>query len=255
MVYWVSFLKELPDCTSSVLFGTRQKPRADYLREKIEIKRPEMTELFTYYTELCIEHAKDDIDRWMKLLENRETFRFAGKASISKLKTIIPDLTDKNRKRIQNELRVLLSRNRKFRFSNRALPEEILEPINVLYDEIEFKDPIFEFTHLFKEYVGTDALEVNPPVWDENDEGYYRVNAERVNGLVRSEMERLKNSGIVLSRFIEMADLTGDMRLFGRIISEVYTPEGYDEEIFILLLKSRTELHLFRYYIEETCQS
>lgn len=249
---WDIIAKELPDSTSSVVFGTRQKPRADYLREKIEIKHPEMTELFTYYTELCIEHARDDIDRWMILLDNRETFKFAGKASICKLKTIIPDLTDKNRKRIQNELRVLLSRNRKFRFSNRALPEEILEPINVLYDEIEFKDPIFEFTHLFKEYVGTDALEVNPPVWDENDEGYYRVNAERVNGLVRSEMERLKNSGIVLSRFIEMADLTGDMRLFGRIISEVYTPEGYDEEIFILLLKSRTELHLFRYYIEET---
>jgi len=249
---WEIISNELPENSPSCIFGAPHKPKSIHLRKKVEIKPSEQFELYKHYVDICVAGAGTDISRWVKLLEKQEIFRYDTESIIDKLHTIIPTLSDNHRKIIQNKLREILNHNRKFKNAVWALPESILEPISILYRSIQFSDPIYEFSHLFGGYLGNSILDINPPVWDEHDNNDFRTNIEKERELILAEMTRFRDSKYELEHFVDIADFSGDIRLFGNIISEVFSPNGFDETLFLLLLKLKTEKQLYYSYVEET---
>lgn len=228
---WKLFFGELPN-NHQIINLTMSRPR---YRQTEDIKIPtnkEINELYTAYANLCIENAKNYVERWIDLIGQFNIFPdIILDNALKKLSDSISEMNDIDKSIIKDKLMNELYRHRYYNNSGWAMDETHLQKIEKVLYLINFDEQEYEYIYLFQSIYNLPIL--NPIQYDENcsrDENEMLRKKE-----IKKGFESIKSNNIDLKKLIKIVDKKNYI-LVGNYIAEYYTNKSFDMTTYMKLL-------------------
>lgn len=226
---WNLIFNELPS-KHQIMHGSESKPRYREYDEIEQVTNVDMYSLYNAYAKLCINNINNNIDKWIKMIDEFAIFPDDMLADLLKqLEYEIDKMEDYNKRKIKDKLRSELYRHRYFATSGWAMNEKRLQKIENLFISIDFEDKVYEYLYLFKN--SYDMPIMHPIPYDKES----RTTRDENELLKEKEIEetfgKFKANNLDLTHLIELTD-EDDYRNLGLYIARYYTDGKFDVSIY-----------------------
>ena len=171
---WKLIYDELPGRNSHMV-GSPSKPRYRTTEEPIIATYADLGYAYKEYLLLCLNHMDFDSERWIKIIEAANHFgeELCSKV-FEKLEYELSYMDDMEIISIKNTIRNEIYRHRYFASSEWAMKEEEVKGYEEVLNNINTKNPVYEYQYLFKEAFGFPLLHPCPysedEKWEINDQ-------------------------------------------------------------------------------------
>jgi len=226
---WNLIFNELPG-KHQVMHGSGNKPRYRKYDEIEQVTNIDMYSLYNAYAKLCINNINNDIEKWIKMIDEFSIFPDEMLVDLLKqLESKINKMADYNKRKIKDELRNELYRHRHFSNSGWAMDEKRLQKIENLFISIDFEDKVYEYLYLFK--YSYDMPILHPIPYNEENRTTRDENEMLKEKEIKESFERFKVNSLNLIHLIELTDIENHGNL-GMYIARYYTDGKFDVSLY-----------------------
>lgn len=226
---WNLIFNELPG-KHQVMHGSGNKPRYREYDEIEQVTNINMYSLYNTYAKLCINNINNNIDKWIKMIDEFSIFPDEMLVDLIKqLESQIDKMDDYNRRKIKDELRSELYRHRYFSSSGWAMDEKRLQKIENLFISIDFEDKVYEYLYLFK--YSYDMPILHPIPYDKENRATRDENEMLKEKEIEQSFRKFKVNSLNLIHLIELIDIENHGNL-GMYIARYYTDGKFDVSLY-----------------------
>lgn len=204
------------------------KPLWRVFSDKVEHKPTinEYLEGISKIVEMICDNIGNDGMKWFKVMENFSNLPPQHRKKImNKLSECVSSIKE-GRLELWNKLREILSRHRSFSDAEWALPEEELQELENLYNQLEPDDIIKRFLWLFDDY----RPELPEGKELEDHEKFEQIVNQKRKDAMQSIVDKLKIDGVV-----KLAIQSRHPPLVGITLAEVCLTDKNEDTLFSLL--------------------
>lgn len=253
---WELIYDELPGRNSHMV-GSPSKPRYRTTEEPIIATYADLRCAYKEYLLLCLKHMDFDSERWIKIIKAANHFGEELRSKIfEKLEYELSYMDDMEIISIKNAIRNEIFRHRYFVSSEWAMKEEEVKGYEEVLNNINTKNPVYEYQYLFKEVFRFPLLHPCPYSKDEKRE----INDQLREREIEEGVLRFKENELNIKELVEICSKCEHSTL-GKYLFDIYSDKIFDENLFLLLIsdeayKDIMDLYLrTAYWKDKTCLS
>lgn len=226
---WDLIFNELPG-KHQVGNGGGNKPKYREYEEIEQVTNEDVYNLYNKYAKLCIDNINNNIDKWLKMIDEFTIFPEAMLIDLLKqLASEIDKMDDSNKRRIKDKLRSELYRHRYFSRSGWAMDEKRLQQIEKLFISIDFSDKVYEYLYLFENIHHMPIL--YPIPYDKESRTIRDENNKLKEKDIKAGFEKIKGDGLNLIHLIKLTDKDNQGNL-GMYIAKYYTDGKFEVRLY-----------------------
>lgn len=211
--------------------------------EIVQYTRANKLNFIDSYTDTLVSNVGDSLERLIKVLGLLPNCSYKQFVSIkNEISAFVENREDPDREQIKTELRKIIFHHRRFANSEWSAPPEIILQIEEICKGITFDDPAYDYLYL------TESGEIpilNPVAYDSKSD--YSQNKNVIDNAIKSEMIKIKESGIDLGHYLGLREISNTM--IGKAIAEYYCNSNYDERILETIICSTDNAQIAVNYI------
>ena len=234
---WDIFFGLLPGKRTSIC-ASLSKPKYRDVCDPEVLNMDDVNKIYLKYYELCISHIGNDVGRWLKMIPAIDKYSKDIITSFFEyLLGYCDNSSDENRVRVKNKLREEIHRHRKFGNAEWAMKEDVMNLFEVAMNSIMVSNYVYDYLYLFENRYNFPLL--NPEPFDKEETSNRDINAERRSQEITSRMEEFKKNKYSLEELVKLACDYGYSEI-GTVLAEFYSKDGFDEDVYDLLLSDDT---------------
>lgn len=241
---WELIFSELPGNNNSIT-NTSSKLKYRIIDEPIQLTNTDVILANNEYLKICLEHMEFNVSRWEKIIEITNYFdETILHVVFEKLLYEIQSLTDEEITCIKEKIRKEIYRNRYYRSSKWAMPENLIEELENLMMQLHVKDETYDYRYLFIYTFGFPLLHPCPYSDDQNE----KVNERLIESEIVEGFNRFKKRHLNILDLVDICSKI-DYTNLGIYLFKIYTNSKFDEELFASIVMKNNNKRIIVDYV------
>lgn len=235
---WNIIASKLPNRSSSIC-STLNSPVYRKVDEPEPLYTNDVRKTYIAYLDMCAGFAKQNAERWIKLLQHIDSYDKAIQTRI--FDSMIGDciqMSDVEKIKIKNKIRYKIYRHRRFCDADWSMPEDEVSQYEKFMNKIVIEDKVYEYLYIFVPKYEFPLLNPFPYKMDHDD--LEERNEELREKEIKQKIDQFKRNKYSLDKLIYMVLKENDNTL-GEVLAGYYCNEEFDEDVFDKLLKADKE--------------
>lgn len=226
---WDLVFNELPGKHQTISISG-SKPKYRNYDDIEQVSNADVHEIYNAYAELCINNINNNIDKWIKMIEQLSIFPDKMlEELLVKLKSELDEMNDSDKGKIKDKLRSEIYRHRFFANSGWAMDQNRLQMIEKICLSIYFEDKAYDYLYLFGYHYDLPIL--HPIPFNKDSKTSRDENEDLKNKEIEKSFNMFKSDGLDIIHLISLLDKKNYSNL-GMYLAKYYTDGKFDDSLY-----------------------